>query len=566
MRWTTYASHCADSRMSAEPQPEALKYPHNNLEDELAYGSDIGIRAFCGWAAWRHGDSDVELFAQTDPTFDSCQPGERYELIKNVVAPLPTFAACAGDGDALWRELVAAYEAYLNDFEVECINLCEGGASLLEPTRQKARLQGTQVPQQLLPQGFVCGHGSYTAGGADVRVPPGMNLHFMVKFDELLGMDHSFVILGDGPAAKSKQTYTGGAPVPNYAFSPEHCDCDVALAVQANVHEMPLYFIGDTSWDAAAGRSCLCTAPDACNKRADGTHGCKGVLGTLHNVQNLHFMTCRGEESRGLEAKQPRRLPGELFPKHRMKEFFAGLEAGLAPRHSVAVRLADMQCEDPVKLAVRAGNNVVRPKMTVEAGIGLLFAEGLIVYHSMYLKASKEEQGWLDSDEWLLKARMLAEEFIASFSRASSEERALMMSELYIHIDKKNWKKTIAFLGYRIDGFKAWLRNAAFYDEMIEINREAIRLGGKYSAHYANSGVLIDSDRAGGLRDANLLASFSKGLRFSLHLKPPTPSQDAYLVTGRAKDRPLPPSVQEAVVDLIRTMYPGQDFPIEFMD
>ncbi|MEV6682959.1 putative adhesin [Streptomyces erythrochromogenes] len=563
MSWTDYAAAFAQSH--AGEIREVIPHPAQSFAAELLHGDGNAMRAFCGWVAWHERDRDIEAFVDSAEDFVKLQGTELYDQIAVMLAPLPRFAHLVGESD-FCEGLELAYAEFLVDFEFEWVNVAEGYASLTEPVKPKFRMRDSRVPHTPVGQAFVCGHGSYVESAQSVRVPPGMTLRFMSRADELLLMWNSFAVLSDGPAAKSYQDYQAGELVPNYHFSPETTDCDAALALQANIRDMPLYFIGDTTWDSSGADSSLCTQPEKCLATKDGTHVCKGVLATLGQVQQLHFMTCRGR-SGDSKAKPTHRLPGESLPLNYAKLGVLGATANINSDDGLVRRLKELDCTDPATMAQMLVNPDVQRRLEIISARELFMTDGHIVYYGKYLNSSKKERKWLDSDEELVTAKKLAEEFIEKFTVADSDVRALMLSDLYRLMETAGWnsKTTLSFLAYRIPGFNTWRRNATYYTEMVDCIREPLKVGGHYQGVFANGGLILQDGPGVGAYSRQILKAFAEGMHFSVELKPPKPSQPEYFVMGSVGSHELSQPVKNALTGLIEVVL-GKGVQVQYMD
>ncbi|MFB7053563.1 putative adhesin [Streptomyces vinaceus] len=541
MRWNDYV--------------ESEIEPPKHYEDSVNY-NPATVAAFCDWLALRE---KIELLAADIDQIEFAP--DVGAAAYAAVSGLWYFSNIAADGDdSIEMRLDAAYEVFLTETFIERISRKHGR---YDADTNRKRNRGRNVPTQAIARAFVCGHGGYNSDGAPVTVPPGMTLHFLSDFDEMLFQSHSFAVLADGPDALSKQQYQAGDTVPNYSFSPENSQVEEALAVQANQHDMPLYFIGDSQWDLCKdGETALCTDPQICNNNEDNTHSCKGVLKSLGAVQNLYFMTCRSRDGAFLSTSTFT-LPGESLPFHALGVFADSVETFFSDDSALTGRLRNLEKKNPARMAEILSDEKALKKMTVQSALCLLGEDGIFAYYGMYLNSPERDRAWYDSDNKLKNARKSASSFVAKFTEARSVERMSMLDTLMRRTTPDKQKKVTDFLGYRIPGFQAWLNNHEVYEEILEGARGPIMGGGDFTAYFDKNAVLL-SGADSPQRYAHLLQRFAKGLKFDVTLKPATETTRPYEVEAYAGAQPVPPVVQRCLEELILAVH-GHKIAVKFV-
>lgn len=542
MRW---------ARVVQSPLPLADTYDHAIADHHATV-----IGAFCTWACQLDQDHAAAAAAEA-ADFEQCaDPSQLHHLATASISHLSSLSGTAHDEALLRARLGQLYEAFVSNVATEREEIARLYAGEERPTApwqtRGRKLAGTTAPAADVA--FVCGHGTYDAGEEQVVVPPGMTLHFISRFDEYALATNGMRAITQGGTGASVQKYTSGDRVPNYHLYPETYDCDVAANLQANVQDLPLYFIGDSEWDVGAPQSALCTAPRRCAASGEpGTHLCHGILRTLGRVKELFVLACRGRSDTAEDSGTTYRIPGEWLPLSYLGDRVDELRLGLLDGTGLTAALKELECEDPSRLARVSLHGDVRRSIVIPQGRDFLRREGRIAYLGMYLGQSDRERHELDSAPDLKHARRSAQATVDYFIAATSEARAALLEELIAEAGPpEKWGQLLNFLAYRVPGFWTWKRSPAVYHDILEGSRASVRWGGHYTGlfHQRLRAVLL-SDAAGGFgayAEETLQRFRPSAVTFDVRLVHGSP----YLAAATLGPRPAPRQIQHALAELVR--------------
>ncbi|MCY0932433.1 hypothetical protein OTB20_41095 [Streptomyces sp. H27-H1] len=353
---------------------------------------------------------------------------------------------------------------------------------------------------------FVAGHGTLDESHSPVSVPEGMTLHFLSDAGENLSTSISLLALAQGEKAKSKQAYASGDSVPNYLLSPEIDDFDTAVIVQANVQDLPLYFVGQDPLQS--GATMLCTSPIEC-AALKTRHECDGVLGQLGHVKNLYFLSCRGIHGR--KNRVTKRAPGEKLPMTYVKSNLGVIATFLSSGSAFAKKLDSLPDE---KKAILLGNPTAKDKLIVHCANRLVEEKGDIAYYVMYLSSVDADKKRFDGSGFLRKSKKAAIEYISKFIQSDDSDRNALLENL----EPEAWK----FLAERVPGFNTWKSLGPHWDSLMEGNAKTIQRiyasGGKAECIVSDDGTVLIYDTNLIDQDPNLASHFSNHFKDSLTL------------------------------------------------
>lgn len=533
MRWTVYAE-------TWRPTPESLFHA-------LEFRDVEAVCAFCDWLAF--WSADLELHARTS----DLRVGDADDLAA-LVDEVAAGAALTGDIESMYAEFRTEVEAHRN---------------FAEPAQEKARemLRGSRIPQQAIALAFACGHGCHEAFDGHTTVPDSMNVHFVCDKTEALPMSNAFEVMSLGSAARSRDEYSGGSVIPNYRIYQVESDVVVAAAVQANIHDLPLYFAGDPAWDEAyADSTRLCSAPAVCAGDHENRHSCDGVLRTLGKVKNLYIMVCRGAP--GGEASTYT-VPGEMAPIDYIGNYLNSARVHLGDDARVRQDLERMQQKDPKSLAKIVSHSHAEEKISVLCAKDLLEKSGSLAYLAMYCAAPKAEQSTYDTSRTLRTAKRSAAKIVNEFREADSGRRMVILEKLVAEVsDPEEARRVEAFMAGKVPGWPAWRRHPEFHDEILKRNAVSVRAGGVFEAQYTDGVILVsDAERRYGHFRLSVRERFlntGDSVRLVVRLTPPDDTQGSkYRISVRgALGGTVAREPRSGVLGLVRLVH-GMDVVVE---
>lgn len=524
-------------------------------EEALGSAWPSAVGAFCEWACHLDGDGEAARRAELTDFAGIADPEQLRQLTVELLSPLSLFQDRASDSARMHTAPDELYPSFRQAVLAERLQISRLYAAESPSPAAWSEDGDPATAAPVMELAFVCGHGGRTASTPMVRVPQGMTVHFIAQPEDLALTTNALTTIARGGSAGATESYGGGEEIPNYVFAPEESDLDASLSVQANAHDLPLYFIGDKQWDLSAPESTLCTDPALCSANGTGRHACRGFLTTLSHVQNLYLLTCRARDDAPEAPAFTYRLPGEWMPFGYLGDNLDSTLGSLMAEPDLLRKLKELECEDPARLARIFSTPQAQSRLLVRQAREFLHSEGRIAYLALYTNLTENEQGQLDAVDSLREARTTAQAKVDAFVQASAHEREDLLEELLSEVEgAKRHKQLMDFLGYRAPSFWTWRKNPADYDGIVAGARPAIHAGGRYSGLYnSRLDVLLIADAAGRFDayDAQLVAKVRQdGIRMRVVLVPRT----KYVALPALGDRPAPQRVREALEELVRVV------------